>query len=84
MAKPRPGKPAPKPNELHVLPMELRVGDRLSDATGEWELVARVYMTNGGKTAHARVQRPGGAGDPNATQVRTWGAQECPIASSRL
>jgi hypothetical protein len=45
MARPRPDKPEKKPEpapaELRLLPMELRVGDRLVDATGEWEVVGR-------------------------------------------
>ena len=28
-----------------VLPMELRVGDRLADETGEWEVIGRPCMT---------------------------------------
>jgi len=37
--------------------MQLQVGDRLTDATGEWEVVGRPYTTAGGKIVHARVQR---------------------------
>jgi hypothetical protein len=39
--------------------MELQVGDRLADETGESEVVGRPYTTAGGKTAHVRVQRAG-------------------------
>jgi hypothetical protein len=53
--------------------MELRVGDRLTDESGEWEVVGRPYTTAGGKTAHARVQR---ASDTSVTAIRTWGAHE--------
>jgi hypothetical protein len=53
--------------------MELRVGDRLTDETREWEIIGRPYTTNAGKDAHARVQR---VGDPVATELRTWGAHE--------
>ena len=38
-------------------PMQLKIGDRLTDATGEWEVSGHPYMTNGGKTAHIRVKR---------------------------
>ena len=31
--------------------MELQIGDRLADETGEWEVVGRPYMTAGGKSA---------------------------------
>jgi len=37
---PRAPAPAP-PATRRVLPMELRVGDRLVDETGEWEVVGR-------------------------------------------
>ena len=48
--------------------MELQVGDRLSDETGEeWEVIGRPYATGGGKNAHARLQR---VGDPAAQEVR--------------
>jgi len=53
--------------------MELRIGDRLVDETGESEVVGRPYPTAGGKTAHVRVQR---ASDPSVTAIRTWGAHE--------
>src|SRR5262249_54514722 len=56
-----------------ILPMELRVGDRLIDETGEWEIVGRPYTTAGGKNARVRVQR---VGEPNNHHLRTWGAHE--------
>ena len=36
--------------------MHLQNGDRMSDSSGEWEVVGP-YTTNGGKNAHVRVQR---------------------------
>jgi hypothetical protein len=53
--------------------MQLQPGDRLTDATGEWEVVGRPYTTAGGKTAHVRLQRVGQSG---GVEVRTWGAHE--------
>jgi hypothetical protein len=44
MAKPRPERNSP---ERRVLPMELRTGDRITDETGEWEIIARPYTTAG-------------------------------------
>ncbi len=35
---------------------QLQIGDRMTDSTGEWEVVGRPYTTNGGKNAHVRVQ----------------------------
>jgi len=75
MAKPRPEKKSePTPSATsRVLPMNLKIGDRLADETGDWEVVSRPYTTAGGKTAHVRVQR---AGQPDVTDLRTWGAHE--------
>ena len=36
------------------MPMQLQVGDRFADETGEWEVISRPYTTAGGKTASAR------------------------------
>src|SRR5437879_20093 len=72
---PLPPPPAPQqaaaPAATRVLPMQLKVGDRLGDETGEWEVIGRPYMTNGGKTAHIRVKR---VDQPTVTDLRTWGA----------
>jgi len=51
--------------------MQLRVGDRLVDQTGEWEI--RPYVTNQGKTTHARVHR---VDDPKTVDIRSWSAHE--------
>ena len=67
-----PAPPAP-PTTTKVLAMELRIGDRLKDETGEWEVVGRPFTTANGKNAHVRVQR---VGQPGATDIRTWGAHE--------
>ena len=64
--------PAP-PTTIKVLPMQLRVGDRLADETGEWEVIGRPYTAVGGKIAHVRVQR---VDQPGATDLRTWSAHE--------
>ena len=76
MARPRPGgkksKPA-APAGRGVLPMELQVGDRFSDETGEWEVVAHPYMGAGGKIAYARVRR---VDQPANVDVRSWSAHE--------
>ena len=61
------------PGTTRVLPMLLQIGDRLTDSTGEWEVVGRPYMTAGGKNANVRVQR---ADKPGVTETRMWGAYE--------
>jgi hypothetical protein len=56
-----------------VLPMQLQIGDRMTDSTGEWQAVGRPYITAGGKTSHVRVQR---VGNPGVTETRLWGSYE--------
>ena len=87
MAKPRPAKKAkakpvqaqfpglpPLPHgTTRVLPMQLRIGDRIADETGEWEVVGRPFTTAGGKNAQVRLQR---VDKPGVTEIRTWGAHE--------
>jgi hypothetical protein len=41
MAKPKPEKKPMAPTEQRVLPMLLKIDDRLVDATGEYEVVGR-------------------------------------------
>ena len=53
-----------------ILPMDLRVGDRLADETGEWEVIERPYTTNAGKDARVRVRK---IGQPDVTEIRiSW------------
>src|SRR5438445_9051697 len=55
---PLPGMPPHElPGTARVLPMQLQIGDRMTDSTGEWEVVWRPYTTAGGKNSHVRVQR---------------------------
>jgi len=56
---------------IRVLPMEVRIGDRLADETGKWQVISRPYMSNAGKNAHVRVQR---VDQPDVTEIRTRGA----------
>jgi len=75
MGRPRPErKSEPKaPTERRVPPIELQVGDRLTDETGDWEVIGRPYTTAGGKDARVRVQRAGKLG---GTGIRIWRAHE--------
>jgi len=75
MAKPpSEKKPDPaKPVEIRVLPMELRIGDRLTDSDGEWEVISRRYATTSGKLVSARVRK---IGRPETADLRTWSAHE--------
>jgi hypothetical protein len=64
---------AVKPEEIRVLPMELKLGDRLSDERAEWQVVGRPYATAGGKFAHVRVAS---VKQPGVMDIRSWGAHE--------
>jgi hypothetical protein len=37
--------------------MELQIGDRLTDETGDYEIIGRPYTTQMGKNVHVRVKR---------------------------
>jgi len=39
--------------------MELQIGDRITDETGEWEVIGRPFTTVGGENVHARVRKGG-------------------------
>jgi len=66
-------KPDPsKPPGLRILPMQLQVGDRLTDETGEYQVIGRPFMTAGGKTANVRVKRV----ESDVQMIRVYGAHE--------
>jgi len=72
-ARPRPSKKRePKSAaEDKILPIHLRVGDRLPDENGEWEVIAPPYSTAEGRVVHARVQR---INEPASWEIRSWDA----------
>ena len=48
-----PGMPSPEPpGTARFLPMQLQIGDRMTDSTGERQVVGRPYSTAGGKNTH--------------------------------
>jgi hypothetical protein len=53
--------------------MQLQIGDRMTDSTGEWQVVGQPYTTAGGKNSHVRVQR---VDNPGVTETRLWGSYE--------
>jgi hypothetical protein len=53
--------------------MQLQVGDRYSDETGEWEVVSRPVSFRGGKSVRVRVQVPG---QPASEREDTWEAHQ--------
>src|SRR2546426_9203845 len=69
-----PGMPPPLPSgTTRSSPCSSRSVDRMTDSTGNWEVVGRPYTTNGGKNAHVRVQR---ASQPGVADTKMWGAYE--------
>src|SRR5438309_4126392 len=73
MPLPAPPTTATPPATTRLLPMQLLVGDRLVDATGEWEVISRPYTVAGGKLVHAHVRR---VDQPAVVELRTWSAHE--------
>ena len=66
--------PSPeRPGTTRVLPMQLQIGDRMTDSNGDWEVVGRPYTTAGGKNTNVRVQR---LNQPGVTEVKLWGSYE--------
>ena len=57
MAKPKPEKEREPegPPTIRVLPMQLQIGDRLTDETGEYEMIGRPYATAVGKNETVRA-----------------------------
>ena len=74
MAKPKPEKRREPQDSgtVEILPMQLRVGDQLTDETGTYQVVGPPFMTAGGKTANVRVKRV----ESDAQMVRVYGAHE--------
>jgi len=59
--------------DTKILPTELQIGDRITDGTGEWEVIRPSYSTAGGRIVHARVQR---IGEPDSWEIRNWDASK--------
>jgi hypothetical protein len=56
---------------LSVLPMDIQIGDRFTDAEGEWEVVSHPATLHGAKSLRARVRR---TEPPAAERDVTWPA----------
>jgi len=61
------------PDTIQVLPMNLRIGDAFTDATGTWEVVGRPTTQRGGKGVKATTQSPG---EPQTRRDHWWPAHE--------
>ena len=68
-----PGAQEPDAGSAPVLPMEVRVGDRFTDAGFEWEVLTHPTAMHGAKALRARVVRPG---LPETEREVTWLAHE--------
>ena len=81
MARPSPEKKRESQGaaDSKILPMELRVGDRLANETGEWEVIGQPYTTAGGRIVHARVQK---IDQPASWEIRSWDASK-PVGVKR-
>jgi len=53
--------------------MNLQIGDRITDETGEWEVIGWPFTTVGGKNVNVRVRL---IKLPAATETRLWAAHE--------
>ena len=75
MDKPKPDKkPAAAASATRrILPMDLQLGDRIVDETGEYEVVGRPYTTAAGKNAHVRVRRVDNA---EVAMIRSYSAHQ--------
>jgi hypothetical protein len=56
---------------VSILPMEIQIGDRFTDAEGEWEVVSHPATLHGAKSLRARVRR---TEQPAAERDVTWPA----------
>ena len=59
--------------DIVVAPMDLRLGDVLSDSRSEWEVISPPFSTRGGSIVHVRVRK---VDQPDWTNRLTWGNHE--------
>jgi hypothetical protein len=76
VARPKGSRPTKKKSQEQrtagsVLPMELRVGDRFTHGSGEWEITGHPFTSRGGKVVHPRVKQ---IGELAVTEERSRGA----------
>jgi hypothetical protein len=65
--------PPEPPGTVRVLPMQLRIGDQITDESGTWQVIARPYSSAWDKNTQVRVQR---VDKPGAIETRRWGSYE--------
>jgi hypothetical protein len=66
--------------DIRILPMELQIGDRLADETGEWEVKGRPYSSSAGKIAEGPT-----TADPRPRRISAASCSqvEQPLAGAR-
>jgi hypothetical protein len=69
-AKKREGK---RPGIISVFPTQLKLGDRISTETGEWEFAGPMHTSNFGKNVHAVFHS---VLQPDVLQTHTFDAHE--------
>jgi len=63
----------PRFTTLALLPLQLRVGDRVVHDKGEWEVIGGPWSMAAGETVYVFIQRPG---DPGTKRELSWAAHE--------
>ena len=58
MERPKQRRPS-SAEAVAIFPEQLRIGDRFTNADGEWEIASRPVTFKQGHEVRARVQRPG-------------------------
>src|SRR2546422_10862960 len=72
MERPKRSRPS-SAEAVAIFPEQLRIGDRFTNADGEWEVASRPVTFKQGHEVRAKMQRPG---DPGTTHETTWPAFE--------
>ncbi len=61
------------PGTVRIFPTQVQIGNRMTDSTGEWQVVGRPFTTADGKNAQVPLQR---VNQPGVTETRMWEACE--------
>ena len=64
---------SPRFTILALLPLQLRIGDRLDDAKGEWEIIGGPWSMAAANTVYVFVQHPG---DRGTKREEGWSGHE--------
>ena len=63
----------PRFTTLALPPLQLRVGDRVLHANGEWEVIGGPWSMTAGETVYVFIQR---SGNPGTKRELAWVAHE--------